>query len=773
MIRIALLALVMLPLWTVAQVGVGVWRDHLPYGNCIDVCDGGDVIYGATPYSVFYYDLEDNSMNRLTTIEGLAEADISSINYDSESGALLIGYVNGNIDFVYNQNNIVNLGDLKNSTVPADKSINDIYFLNGKAYLACGFGIVVVDIAKNEISESYIIGQNTTYVNVQNLEIIDGQWHASTDEGIYVADVSNPFLVSFESWNERDDLPFPEPNILNHEINSQSEYLFIQDPDNEEAVYRIFYKDLDSSTWEEWDEYRITEFTDIYLDEENFVTQDFFSIYIYDLEHNLVHETWTMGSQNVRGNTCIKDSRGMYWMADKESGLLGDNFTNNYFHVIPPGPYSRNVRRMDAYNHNIWAAGGGLNASFVSQWNGSGVYGLVDGEWISRRDFDNAVVPDFMDIAINPLDNSEIYAGSWHYGLYRIKNGEFTDHFDETNSTLTLNEFEGGSRIGVAVVNFDSNGNLWFSSHRQEEVLHVRTPNGNFYAYDLSPFLDENSFVLDILATQQGYVFVSTKESGILAIDHKGTISDTSDDVYKLIGTAEGNGNLPTSRVLCMEEDLDGELWVGTIEGPAIFYSQEAIFSENNFDCQQIFITQDGNVQILLQTETINAIELDGGNRKWIATQNSGVYLISDEGVETINHFTEENSPLLSNTVNDIVINQDDGEVFFATAKGIIGFRSDATNFYEDMEDLIKVYPNPVRPEYEGLISIDNLSKDVDVKIADVSGNVVYQTVANGGRAVWDGTRFDGQKVSTGVYLVFATNEDGSSTAVAKIAFIK
>jgi hypothetical protein len=191
-----------------------------------------------------------------------------------------------------------------------------------------------------------------------------------------------------------------------------------------------------------------------------------------------------------------------------------------------------------------------------------------------------------------------------------------------------------------------------------------------------------------------------------------------------------------------------------------------------NCDAQQILITQDGNVQILLETETVQCIEIDGANRKWVGTVNSGVFLLSPDGTETIQHFTAENSPLLANNVVDIAINHETGEVYFGTESGVISYRGDATNFYEEMENVV-VYPNPVQPDYTGDIVIDGLAQDADVKIADAAGNVVFQTTANGGRAVWNGERASGGAVSSGVYLVYISTSDGQSREVSKVAVIR
>ena len=221
-----------------------------------------------------------------------------------------------------------------------------------------------------------------------------------------------------------------------------------------------------------------------------------------------------------------------------------------------------------------------------------------------------------------------------------------------------------------------------------------------------------------------------------------------------------------------MEEDLDGEVWVGTAAGLSIFYNPASIFTDGNFDSEQILIQQEGNTQILLETEAINCIEIDGSNRKWIGTKSSGVYLLSDDGLREVYHFTEENSPLPSNTVYDIGINHSNGEVFFATENGVVGFFSTATNFDKEMSN-VRVFPNPVRPDYDGNITIDGLAYDTSVKITDIQGNILFETESEGGRAVWNGLLSDGSRPATGVYLVYVSTPLGTADEVRKLTFIR
>lgn len=223
-----------------------------------------------------------------------------------------------------------------------------------------------------------------------------------------------------------------------------------------------------------------------------------------------------------------------------------------------------------------------------------------------------------------------------------------------------------------------------------------------------------------------------------------------------------------------LAEDQDGEVWVGTSKGVAVFYNPEAIFSddEQDFDCQQILIEQDGNIQILLETEVVTCVTVDGGNRKWLGTQTSGAYLVSPDGTQQLAHFTAENSPLPSNNIQSMAIDGQTGEVFFGTDQGIISYRGEATQGATSAS-CASVFPNPVRETYQGSVAITGLVADSDVRITDIAGNLVYKTRSLGGQAMWPATNLSGQRVSTGVYLVMASDPTGASTCNTKVLVVR
>ena len=273
-----------------------------------------------------------------------------------------------------------------------------------------------------------------------------------------------------------------------------------------------------------------------------------------------------------------------------------------------------------------------------------------------------------------------------------------------------------------------------------------------------------------MIATSDNHVWVAfPNNSGIAVFNYNNTISDSDDD--EIVGLTKANGNLPSNSVYALAEDLDGSIWIGTGTGTAVFRSPSSLFGENPSAAEKILIQQDGYTEYLLESQVVTAIAIDGANRKWFGTSSSGVYLIAEDGTEEILHFTVENSPLMSNGILTIAVNHESGEVFFGTEQGICSYKSTATEGKTDYS-AVYAFPNPVEPNYHGDIAITGLMANSEIRITDISGNIVYQGIADGGQAVWKGNTAEGNRVKTGIYLVFCAAEDGSQAVATKILFI-
>jgi hypothetical protein len=448
--------------------------------------------------------------------------------------------------------------------------------------------------------------------------------------------------------------------------------------------------------------------------------------------------------------------------------------------VVPQGPQSDGMRKVNGYNDNVWIATGNIYPWWGNTYNTGTQTAHIAGTWSNipfgqgGNDFGNSV-QDVLDVAIDPTNVQHVLFGSWENGLVeKLPDGTLRYFNAQTNNS----PFQAGpfdtdlGWTGVAGLCFDLEGNAWVSNSYSNTPLIFYSKEKEFTPLTFSPFVGEADIIDQVIHSQENYIFAVVKGRGILALNYNGTPTNLSDDNYKLLSDKEGEGGLPTKDVYCLAEDLDGAIWVGSLRGLSIFYNQANIFQETGFDAEQIFIEQDGNVQILLETEAINSIEVDGGNNKWIATQKNGVFQFSPDGLKQLAHFTAENSPLPSNTVYDIGINQANGQLYFATDKGLVMFTGSASNFDNEMNE-VYAFPNPVTADYEGLVTIQGLAYESTVHITDASGNLIFTTQSEGGRATWNGKLASGEHPPVGIYFVMAANPDGTVDNVTKIAFVK
>ena len=756
-----------------AQLAVGTWRDHLPYEETIDVAIGADLVFAATPFSVFSYSSTDNSIELYSKTNGLAESSITAINYLDSLKTLVVGYDNGNVDLIQN-GAVLNINDIELSNFVGNKRINEITFKDDKAYLSAGFGIVVLDLQRKEVSDTWFINGQNDIIEINELIFNDDHWYASTKEGIFQAELNNPFLANFEAWSKLIDLPFPDLDYIDLSFFGENQLLALEENGNESAIWSL---DLQTNTWGYLPGFETGGYYSIDANSSQLVVTTFTRTERFDT--NLVSLGFRNFIQGVLTNPrmAILDENNNVWIASQFGGLLRWGYDNSELGILPDGPPSNGARRIDAYNDAVWVASGGVDIIWANNYFKGGVYGLVEDQWqrvpSSEGENDIGSINDYMEVAVDPINTDHVVLGSWEEGLIDIQNGVIQEIYNADNSPLAIRPGNTEGWIGVAGVDFDENGNLWITNTFSDTPLILKTASGTFVPMSFGSTLDADDLIGDVMIANNGYVWIILpRGNGLVVRDTNETITNLSDDNFRLLVNEEGEGGLPTKDVLCVEEDLDGEVWVGTAQGLTVFYAPETIFNSDTFDAQQILITQDGNVQILLETEVVTAIELDGANRKWVGTQGSGVFLFSADGLQEIAHFTEQNSPLLSNNVTDIALNQRNGEVFFATEKGISSYQGTATNFDQEINS-VTVYPNPVEPDFSGFITIDGLAYETDVRITDVAGNAVFTTTSLGGRAIWDGNNFNGDKVSTGIYLVFCTNSDGTATNVGKVAVVR
>jgi ligand-binding sensor domain-containing protein len=466
------------------------------------------------------------------------------------------------------------------------------------------------------------------------------------------------------------------------------------------------------------------------------------------------------------GNTLQSQSsvilNGEVWVADKYYGLVRFKSKWNAELISPNGPNTSNVFKMDLHQKNLWITSGGYGLSRTqfpyNYW--------IDGEWKKadsrlKNPSKGNTIKDLVSAAVNPTNVNQVYLGSWNSGLLEFNNGELSSVYTAQDSPL---DSTSGGITSIGGLDFDEDGNLWIASSYGTNVLSAKLANGNWVSFSFEGLTANNSEYQQLIAGKNNLIYLADrKNKRLFVLNTNGTIEDFSDDAlfYSISATA--------FEVFSMAEDLNGKFWIGTSEG--VKTVEIPSNAGEDFTINPIYIQQDGQTQQLLESEIVTAIAVDGANRKWFGTQSSGIYLMSEDGTEEISHFTTDNSPLFSNNIYDIKIEGRTGEIFIATEKGLISYKGTATESNDDFNNVF-VYPNPVKPDYNGVIAIRGLTYDTDVRITDISGNLVYQTISLGGQAIWDGNDLRGNRVQTGVYIVFNATKDGELKKAAKILFI-
>ncbi len=747
------------------DIGIAEWRSHLPYRTCKAVDVAGNIVYCATPFSVFYYDKADQSVNRLTKVNGLSDVNISTIRYSSQFKVLIIGYTNANIDLLYDDG-IINISDIKRKPIYGNKTINNITVYGHNAYLSCGFGIVVLDLDKKEIKDTYYIGPNGNAVDVLDLACDGNQFYAATVSGIYKANYSGVNLANYASWVK--DALLPHPNASYNSVVAYKNKIFTNlsvNSYNQDTLY-VF----DGGSWIMFDTVRFEDVFSMRSSNQKLLISYNNSVVVYDTSLTIQEIIWNLNPGSPTPKCAVMDDDANYWIADEFLGLVRYKLWSSE-KIIPNGPGNNNVFDMAIAGSDLYVAPGGVNSSWGNVWNTSGVFSFIGNNWYVLKEHNAAfdTLFDIICVAIDPSDNNHVYAGSFAMGLIEIQNGIVTKIYNQTNSGLE--QPYSNNWLGIGGLTFDKDNNLWVINAACNSLLKVLKPDGTWLSYNMAPYLNQ-ARAANIMIDQNGQKWARlTTSPGLLVFSDNGTLSNYSDDVIRVLTTSVGNGNLPSNNVLSVAEDLDGKIWIGTDKGVAVFYNPENVTQGGNFDAQVITILQDSVAQHLLEFESVTAIAVDGSNKKWFGTDKAGVFLMSEDGQEEILHFTAENSPLYSNTITSIVIDDKTGEVFFGTANGILSYKSNATKGGEVINN-VYAYPNPVREGFTGSIGIKGLVKDATVKITDVSGILVYETISEGGQAIWNGKNFNGDKIKTGVYFVFCSSEDGTDKLVTKIMVI-
>jgi hypothetical protein len=777
------------------EVPLGSWKDYLSYRNGLTVTIGVNsakqtILYCVAGSGLFSYNTSDNSIEKLNKVTGLSDVSPTVARYNSFDNILVIGYPNGNLDVLQNKT-IINIPYLKIANLQGSKTINCVCFQGNYAYVGCGQGIMQIDLTQDVILNTFYIGTSGSALNVRGISICNDSIFATTDNGVYIDGINDPNINNFNSWHKANASILPAGvytantsmgdsvyvNWSGYYTNNgaqNSDQIFIYSNGQWSGYNNLTSKNLTISSFQ----------TSVVNNKNYLVASTNAGLSTWDAtgKQNLNIGEYTIGG-TVNGTSVIDgvlDANNFAWIADKNFGLVKTNSNATAAGVYTPsGPYNNQVFSMAVNDNNLWVLPGGYDASFVPSSNFTGISSLQGMTWnyIQQPLIPYMTPPtpttDFNCIAIDPWKPLHYFVGSWGGGLVEYNNNNLVNVWNSNNSAISNINATNYPNWRIGGVAYDTIGNLWVTSAlAASKYLCVEKPNISWQAFDFSLFMPQSAVVTSVLVTQTQAKWMLFNGLGILAYQDFGSFAAPTTSNTHLITALTGNGALPDLDVTCMAVDLNGSVWVGTDQRVVVFYSPDNVFDGNHdWDAQPVYVTQNGYTQYLMQNQVTTAIAVDGANRKWIGTQSGGVFLMSADGTQQIYNFTSSNSPLLSDNIQSIVINPANGEVFIGTDKGIVSYKSTATEGLTQFGN-VYAYPDPVPHGYSGPVAIKNLVTNADVKITTVNGELVYHTIALGGQAIWNGTNFDGKRVQTGVYLIFCASPDGSETHVSKLLFI-
>lgn len=740
------------------------WKGYFSYNQIKDVSESASKVYAAAENALFIKNTVTNNLQTINSIDGLSGQTISAVYHSDTFNKTIVGYETG-LMIVINDvdGSMLNVVDIINKNIPANiKKVNHFMEFDGIVYVSCDFGIVQYKLASLEFGDTYFIGPAGEEIKVYQTAIYNGEIYADTqNHGIRKALLTNPNLNDYAQWQVFDGGYWAGLVTFNNQLIGLS---------TNNKVYKY-----NGSFFEEFSDIGQPGL-DIRATPNYLIVTSLNHVFVYNtgLTQTAHIQSTQITSSNVTF-TCGTVINENIYIGTNENGLLASTTSNStsFEFIMPDGPIRNYIFSIDSSSSNLWATYGGYNVlynpyTFIGfDLTSFGISKYSETGWLNIPYADVLGAKSLTKVTINPNDENKVYVGSYHNGLLEVVNDIPTTLYNVSNSSLQSldNATTTGIRVNGSV--FDRTGNLWVTNSNVQKQLNVLKTNGQWQSYNMEDILDNfgSSHLNKIAIDNSGTKWIASYLDGVIAFNE-------NTNIFKKITEGVDVGNLPSKDVRAIAIDNRNQVWIGTNKGLRVLPSTSSYNGTDQMRANAIIILEDGLAQELLYEQFITDIEVNGSNEKWISTADSGVFLFSPNGQETIYHFTKDNSPLPSNVVNDVEINAETGEVFFATDKGLVSFQGTATKPADDLKD-VYVYPNPVRPEFVGTVKIAGLISNANIKITDIEGNLVYEATSEGGTLEWDTTAFGKYKVASGVYMIFIAAEDASETAVKKVMIIR
>lgn len=716
-------------------IPMGTWRSHFNYEQTTLVEKTTSKVFAAASHGLMYFDQEDGSINKLSKVDGLSDVGISALAYNSDSEYLTIGYQSGNVDIITSEG-IQNLPILLNSDVTENKEINHVSFYARNMNLSTDFGLLVLT-TENKIKEAYQnLGENGEVIAVRNSVVMDDVLYLATEDGVISGSLTNgDNLQDFNNWSRYTGSLVYNTDMVSVAMSNQ-------------IVFAASASTLFKFSDDNWTDMAIVleageSIKNIKEGVENLLITTNQRVLI--MNNSEVISTLDAPSDAVI-NDIFQESTSAFWYADDLSGLSKLE-NGSVEHIVLAGPLNGIVKLKEQAG-DIYALPEQASDYAIPASNGKGYSVFKSGNWTTKTPSDIDGFANISDVLV--LNDNELIS-SFGKGIL------ITDKvIDYTNSPLQEVELGTGNTL-VSGLAIDQSDNIWVANF---DAYSLYQWNGidDWQPFDFGSSAAAEPTSLAINENNQAWMTLGLQNGqGVLAYDIEAEIS------RYITATAT---SLPSNQVNDLAFGKDDEIWFATSKGLAYFPFSFGIIEDQTIDVT-LPIFED---RILFEDKEVLSLAIDGGNRMWVGTKD-GLWLFDENVSNLIEHFTSENSPLPSNTVIDLSIHPETGELFVTTDQGVVSYRTNATEGLDTHQN-VKIFPNPVLPNFEGWVGLSGLANDVNIKITTVSGQLVKTVNASGGGASWDVRDYSGRRVATGVYLVFSSSGDGSETFVGKIAVI-
>ena len=749
-----------------AGIPVGTWQAHPAYNNATFSLKAFGYIFVLSEGGLYYYDPSDNGLYTIDKTGGLGDTDIAAIGYCDSVKAVILAYSNGNIDIIYDDFTIYNCTDIKNNST-GSVSVNELKIIGNYAYISTNIGLVIFDISRREIKNTYRFNSPVHTSLIMNDSLICG-----TYSGIYVG-ITTKNLLDSNNWKLLRSVVFQKLFEFDSIFTGYSFDNKVWEISRDRAILTNGRTNVTGISF--LNDSTIALIRDsvvsVYYNDSVFVDYSFTN----HVNHIMMDGNNMWVSEGVYGlcRYAITDDG----LVCKERGIKPNSPRRNWFHSVSWPETGRLLVVGGCHNYSGVDYPGTVMIFENERWS------FLDEDIQSKTGLDYL---NLTEAAQDPADPNHIFVGSTGQGLYEFKNGRFYKLHTWTNSALTSilnnNLFNKNNYVRISALQYDKEGNLWMANNETDTILKVLEPNGNWFTLYHSELAGLPTYK-QLRFDNKGRIWINSSRGskpGLFCIDLNGTPKNNKDDIIKFSGSVWTNQDGAAEEIYDLffyDFDLKGDMWIGTNRGIFVLRNYDSFMSDPNPVFERVKINRSDNsgfADYLLNGVMTTCIYIDQGNRKWIGTLDQGVFLVSEDGTRTLEHFTTSNSPLPSNYILSITENGKDGSVFFGTSLGMVEFGGQARDPEENLsESNILIYPNPVRTDYDGYVTITGLTQWSTVRIVDNSGHLIHQGTSNGGSYSWNLTYLNGKTVSSGIYHVIITDQENNKSESSFITVIR